>query len=165
MLSFIPPGAHGCSSRGHSLAWERICAGKWKRKESLGCLRRARSPSINKSPGSSSSSGVGNSCTSVPAGGHAPVSIRCALTAGSQSSVLRQHSPERHPLYCAAKTPLQPDLPARAQQDPALHRPAQLLPWRSPALPQPVPSPVLSSRSAGAGTVPLAKSVGDLPCL
>lgn len=35
MLSFISPGAHGCSSRGHSLTRERICAGKWKRKESL----------------------------------------------------------------------------------------------------------------------------------
>lgn len=144
MLSFIPPGAHGCSSRGHSLARERICAGKWKTKENLGCLRRARSPYINRSPGSSSSSGVGNSCTSVPSGGHAPVSTRCALTTRSQSSVLRQHSPEHHPLYCATRTPLQPDLPAGARQDPALHQLAQLLLRCSPALPQPVPSPMLS---------------------
>lgn len=142
----------------NSLTRERICAGKWQRKESLGCLRRPCSPYINRNPGSSISSAVGNSCTSVPAGGHAPVSL---------------HIDHGEPGLCPRATQTPTPAPALCYHDISSAKPS-CTSTAGPSVSPDLPSPLCGSAplpraapppSSGTGALPRADSVGDLPCL
>lgn len=148
MLSFISPGAHSYSSRGHSLTEGRICAGNWKRKESLGCLRRTCSPHINKI----------QAAAAAPLVQAIPVHLHLLEATHQPCNIL--HINYGEPELCPEAEQTRAPSPALCCQDASAARPS------CSSTAGPGASPHLASQAPGAAQLlPLPRGLSAVPAL